>query len=102
MGRPCAEVGCPHAPPLRGSLPPEGADPALGRPGGGIGPAYEFQRLHGMGERLHDLLAKSHGVRSRIYAPVGRHADLLAYLAANRDTYWTDTFLNIMQYVEAN
>ena len=25
----------PHAPPLRGSLPPEGAAPALGRPGGG-------------------------------------------------------------------
>jgi len=25
----------PHAPPLRGSLPPEGAVPALGRPGGG-------------------------------------------------------------------
>jgi ATP-dependent DNA helicase RecG len=27
----------PHAPPLRGSLPPEGASPALGRPGGGGG-----------------------------------------------------------------
>ncbi len=26
----------PHAPPLRGSLPPEGAQPALGRPGGGL------------------------------------------------------------------
>ncbi|MBA4264928.1 MAG: hypothetical protein C0453_07600 [Comamonadaceae bacterium] len=25
---------CPHAPPLRRSLPPEGAEPALGRPGG--------------------------------------------------------------------
>lgn len=30
------------------------------------------------------------------------HAELLAYLAANRDTYWTDTFINIMQYVKAN
>ncbi|MDP2714366.1 polysaccharide deacetylase family protein [Rheinheimera sp.] len=29
------------------------------------------------------------------------HAELLAYLAANRDIYWTDTFLNIMQYVTA-
>ena len=28
----------PHAPPLRGSLPPEGAQPALGRPGGGLHP----------------------------------------------------------------
>ncbi|GLS16565.1 hypothetical protein GCM10007935_40070 [Hydrogenophaga electricum] len=27
----------PHAPPLRGSLPPEGADPTLGRPGDGVG-----------------------------------------------------------------
>ena len=31
-------AGCdPHAPPLRGSLPPEGAEPALGRPGGSPG-----------------------------------------------------------------
>ena len=29
------------------------------------------------------------------------HAELLAYLAANRKTYWTDTFLAIMQYVAA-
>lgn len=29
------------------------------------------------------------------------HAELLTYLAANRDIYWTDTFLNIMQYVKA-
>ncbi len=41
---------------------------------------YEFQRLHGMGERLHQILTKTHGTRTRIYAPVGRHADLLAYL----------------------
>lgn len=41
---------------------------------------YEFQRLHGMGEILHDQLIKSEGVRSRIYAPVGSHKDLLAYL----------------------
>ncbi len=29
------------------------------------------------------------------------HAVLLAYLAANRDQYWTDTFINIMQHVKA-
>ena len=47
----------------------------------GVSPGdYEFQRLHGMGQRLHDILAKRHGTRTRIYAPVGRHADLLAYL----------------------
>jgi RHH-type proline utilization regulon transcriptional repressor/proline dehydrogenase/delta 1-pyrroline-5-carboxylate dehydrogenase len=41
---------------------------------------YEFQRLHGMGERLHDLVHRDHGTRCRIYAPVGAHRDLLAYL----------------------
>jgi len=42
--------------------------------------AYEFQRLHGMGAALHDLILAEHGVASRIYAPVGAHEDLLAYL----------------------
>ena len=41
---------------------------------------YEFQRLHGMGEALHDIIIKSNHSRSRIYAPVGAHEDLLAYL----------------------
>jgi hypothetical protein len=26
---------------------------------------------------------------------------LLEYLAANRDIYWTDTFINIMKYVKS-
>ncbi|MDB5541797.1 MAG: bifunctional proline dehydrogenase/L-glutamate gamma-semialdehyde dehydrogenase [Devosia sp.] len=42
--------------------------------------AFEFQRLHGMGERLHQIVHDEHRTRTRIYAPVGRHADLLAYL----------------------
>lgn len=42
--------------------------------------AFEFQRLHGMGEPLHDLILKTEGVKGRIYAPVGAHRDLLAYL----------------------
>jgi RHH-type proline utilization regulon transcriptional repressor/proline dehydrogenase/delta 1-pyrroline-5-carboxylate dehydrogenase len=42
--------------------------------------AFEFQRLHGMGEALHDLVLKANGTRCRIYAPVGAHRDLLAYL----------------------
>ncbi len=29
------------------------------------------------------------------------HEELLAYLAAHRDTVWTDTFMNIMKYVKA-
>jgi RHH-type proline utilization regulon transcriptional repressor/proline dehydrogenase/delta 1-pyrroline-5-carboxylate dehydrogenase len=41
---------------------------------------YEFQRLHGMGETLHDALLRKEKVRSRIYAPVGKHSELLAYL----------------------
>ena len=44
------------------------------------GQAYEFQRLHGMGERLHDIVHKAEKTRCRIYAPVGAHRDLLAYL----------------------
>jgi RHH-type proline utilization regulon transcriptional repressor/proline dehydrogenase/delta 1-pyrroline-5-carboxylate dehydrogenase len=42
--------------------------------------SFEFQRLHGMGEGLHDLVMTQSGTRCRIYAPVGAHRDLLAYL----------------------
>jgi RHH-type proline utilization regulon transcriptional repressor/proline dehydrogenase/delta 1-pyrroline-5-carboxylate dehydrogenase len=41
---------------------------------------FEFQRLHGMGESLHEAVLRQHGTRCRIYAPVGAHKDLLAYL----------------------
>ncbi|MDO5631858.1 MAG: bifunctional proline dehydrogenase/L-glutamate gamma-semialdehyde dehydrogenase PutA [Paracoccus sp. (in: a-proteobacteria)] len=41
---------------------------------------FEFQRLHGMGERLHDIVLTETKGRCRIYAPVGAHRDLLAYL----------------------
>src|SRR5262249_53425110 len=47
---------------------------------GGI-EGYEFQRLYGMGEVLYDLLLADHPEAvCRIYAPVGGHRDLLAYL----------------------
>lgn len=42
--------------------------------------SFEFQRLHGMGEALHNTMRRRQDVRCRIYAPVGRHKDLLAYL----------------------
>ena len=42
--------------------------------------SFEFQRLHGMGEALHEHVLQKHGTRCRIYAPVGAHVDLLAYL----------------------
>ncbi|MEE9320463.1 MAG: bifunctional proline dehydrogenase/L-glutamate gamma-semialdehyde dehydrogenase PutA [Granulosicoccus sp.] len=41
---------------------------------------YEFQRLHGMGEALHEHLRRLENTRCRVYAPVGTHRDLLAYL----------------------
>jgi len=41
---------------------------------------YEFQRLHGMGESLFSQLMQNHKIKCRIYAPVGVHDDLLAYL----------------------
>jgi RHH-type proline utilization regulon transcriptional repressor/proline dehydrogenase/delta 1-pyrroline-5-carboxylate dehydrogenase len=42
----------------------------------------EFQRLHGMGEPLYEQVvpADTMGIAARIYAPVGSHEDLLAYL----------------------
>ena len=50
------------------------------------GRPFEFQRLHGMGEGLYEELAKlEKGIGDaptpvRIYAPVGSHKELLAYL----------------------
>jgi RHH-type proline utilization regulon transcriptional repressor/proline dehydrogenase/delta 1-pyrroline-5-carboxylate dehydrogenase len=49
---------------------------------GGSPATYEFQRLHGMGEALYEEVmgAGKLGAACRIYAPVGVHADLVAYL----------------------
>ena len=52
---------------------------AIAKMAGNTG-GYEFQRLHGMGESLHESLMSEFGVPSRIYAPVGNHKDLLPYL----------------------
>ena len=41
---------------------------------------FEFQRLHGMGDGLYERLVREEGHHCRIYAPVGGHSDLLAYL----------------------
>ena len=43
---------------------------------------FEFQRLHGMGEALHAQIVErdEDKIASRIYAPVGSHKHLLAYL----------------------
>ncbi|MCC5868573.1 MAG: bifunctional proline dehydrogenase/L-glutamate gamma-semialdehyde dehydrogenase PutA [Gammaproteobacteria bacterium] len=43
--------------------------------------AFEFQRLHGMGEELYAEVARlPKAPACRVYAPVGRHKDLLPYL----------------------
>ncbi len=47
------------------------------------GRSFEFQRLHGMGEEVFETLHKLEGnapTPVRIYAPVGGHKELLAYL----------------------
>lgn len=46
------------------------------------GQAFEFQRLHGMGEALYDTVWETSDDphHCRIYAPVGSHEELLAYL----------------------
>uniref|UniRef100_UPI00356A4AF1 proline dehydrogenase family protein n=1 Tax=Hydrogenophaga sp. TaxID=1904254 RepID=UPI00356A4AF1 len=77
--------GDPHAPPLRGSLPPEGAElagggPALRSSGPRVMRPFELQRLHGMGEGVYREVLKNPKIRCRVYAPVGAHRDLLAYL----------------------
>jgi RHH-type proline utilization regulon transcriptional repressor/proline dehydrogenase/delta 1-pyrroline-5-carboxylate dehydrogenase len=44
------------------------------------GSPFELQRLHGMGEGIHDQVLKNPKIACRVYAPVGAHKDLLAYL----------------------
>ena len=44
------------------------------------GAKFELQRLHGMGEGVYREVLKDGNIPCRIYAPVGEHRDLLAYL----------------------
>ena len=44
------------------------------------GAAYEMQKLHGMGDGVYREVMLDAGVQVRVYAPVGEHRDLLAYL----------------------
>ncbi len=41
---------------------------------------FEFQCLHGMGDTLYDQIVTEEKIQCRVYAPVGVHEDLLAYL----------------------
>jgi RHH-type transcriptional regulator, proline utilization regulon repressor / proline dehydrogenase / delta 1-pyrroline-5-carboxylate dehydrogenase len=44
------------------------------------GVPFELQRLHGMGEGVYREVLKNPLIGCRVYAPVGAHRDLLAYL----------------------
>jgi RHH-type proline utilization regulon transcriptional repressor/proline dehydrogenase/delta 1-pyrroline-5-carboxylate dehydrogenase len=44
------------------------------------GARFELQRLHGMGEGIYREVLKNPLIACRVYAPVGQHRDLLAYL----------------------
>ncbi|MFD2365101.1 trifunctional transcriptional regulator/proline dehydrogenase/L-glutamate gamma-semialdehyde dehydrogenase [Pseudoduganella sp. GCM10020061] len=64
---------------------------------------YEFQCLHGMGETLYDQVvgAENLGKACRIYAPVGSHETLLAYLVRRLlENGANSSFVN--QIVDAN
>ncbi len=41
---------------------------------------FEFQRLHGMGETLHDQILSDNLAEVSVYAPCGSHEELLPYL----------------------
>jgi RHH-type proline utilization regulon transcriptional repressor/proline dehydrogenase/delta 1-pyrroline-5-carboxylate dehydrogenase len=47
---------------------------------GRVGVPFEVQRLHGMGEGVYREVLKAGNLSCRVYAPVGAHRDLLAYL----------------------
>ncbi len=65
--------------PLGGNAVPEGASPGS-FDASRSGARFELQRLHGMGEGIYREVLKHPDVRCRVYAPVGQHRDLLAYL----------------------
>ena len=44
------------------------------------GAKFEMQRLHGMGEGVYREVLRDGSIPCRVYAPVGEHRDLLAYL----------------------
>jgi RHH-type transcriptional regulator, proline utilization regulon repressor / proline dehydrogenase / delta 1-pyrroline-5-carboxylate dehydrogenase len=78
--------------PLTPTLSPEGRGSnssllplPLGEGGGEGSPnstaaQFELQRLHGMGEGIFREVLKNPNISCRVYAPVGAHRDLLAYL----------------------
>jgi len=66
-------------PPVRRATTPAPSPPSL-QMGAKTGAPFELQRLHGMGEGIFREVLKNPLVACRVYAPVGAHNDLLAYL----------------------
>jgi RHH-type proline utilization regulon transcriptional repressor/proline dehydrogenase/delta 1-pyrroline-5-carboxylate dehydrogenase len=73
----------------------------------GRGVSYELQRLHGMGEALYEeISARTDEVPPcRVYAPVGRHKDLLPYLVRRllengANTSFVNRFVHAEQSVD--
>ncbi len=63
---------------------------------------FEFQKLQGMGNALHDKVI-SDGNKCRIYAPVGKYEDLLAYLMRRLLENGANTsFVNLVGKSEIN
>lgn len=80
----CARALIEHA--VAGQVYPQfathnaGTIAALLQMAGAAGAEFEMQRLHGMGEGVYREVMKGARVPVRVYAPVGEHRDLLAYL----------------------
>ncbi len=64
---------------------------------------FEFQRLHGMGESLYQRIVEDEGYACRVYAPVGGHRDLLAYLVRRLlENGANSSFVNQIADADAN
>ncbi len=70
------EADAPHAPPLRGSLPPEGAQPALGRPGGQL--ARKFMSAARAAARNKPVIVVKAGRSAAGQAAAASHTGALA------------------------
>ena len=66
-------------PPLE-STAPSGGSAVREATSVGVSSMFELQRLHGMGEGIFREVLKNPLISCRVYAPVGSHRDLLAYL----------------------
>ncbi|MDB5744423.1 MAG: L-glutamate gamma-semialdehyde dehydrogenase [Polaromonas sp.] len=69
-----------RARPPQASTAPSGGSDVHAVTSVGAPVAFELQRLHGMGEGIFREVLKNPQISCRVYAPVGAHRDLLAYL----------------------